>query len=220
MGMKGQMTSVTKYSIEKRDTDKCIAQLLTPIQLNHQNTPSHRAACYGNYVPMFVQLKLTGRLPHMEALKVRMSSFKHSQRFRVIKQAISQYNTCRLLKDVLAPTRDFMRIVVIKDEFFSATNDFSWVDMDFLHSCIQCLIHQLKYLSLYNKDIIFECPVQSSSLRGYVDIFDARSKTVIEIKTCRFVKKEHFVQAKAYQRLLNAKYCYLLNCVDAGIWQL
>ena len=214
------MKSVTKHSIEQKHVTKCVAQLLTPIQMNFQNTPSYKAALYGNYTTMFIELKLSGSLPHMEALKLRIRSLKHTARYRMIKQAIKQYDTYKLLRQVIVPTREFMRIVTVKDNIFDTTNSFTWVNIDFLRTCIQCLTHQLKFLNLYHSKVVFECPVQSSSLRGYADIYDHASRSVVEIKTCRYLKKEHFAQAKAYQSLLHAKHCYLINAVDGGIWQL
>lgn len=214
------MKSVTKHSIEQKNTTRCVAELLTPIQLNFHNTPSHKAAFYGIYVPLFLELKLSGVLPHMESLKLRVKSFKHTSRHRIIRQAVKQYETCKLLRNAITPTKDFMRLVVVKDSIFDTTNDFSWVNIEFLRNCVQCLTHQMKFLNMYHKRVVFECPVQSAYLRGFADIYDNSSKSVIEIKTCRFLKKEHFVQAKAYQLLLNAKHCYLINSVDGGIWKL
>lgn len=214
------MKSVTKHSIEQRNSTKCVAQLLTPMQMNFQNTPSHKACFYGNYTTLFLELKLSGSLPHMEALKLRVRSLKHTCRYRMIKQAIHQYDTYKCLRNLLEPTRDFMRIVVVKDNIFDTTNSFDWVNIKFLRSCVRCLIHQLKFVDLYHKNVAFECPVQSTTLRGYADVYDRKTKTVIEIKTCRFLQKEHFVQAKAYQQLLGAKKCYLMNCVDGAIWKL
>ena len=209
--------TVTEFSRLKKNDMPVIAQLLTSLSLNSINTPSNKAGMYGNYVTMWLELKLTGKLKHIEYLKRR--GRLRGRKGKIIKQAISQYQTLQLLRKVIVPNKDFMRIVLVRDTHFELENTFQWVDVQFVRQAVVTLEQQLLLIGVRKKDVIFEHRVQTETLSGIIDIFDPVTQTVVEIKTCRVLPKEAFIQVSAYAHMVKAKRAYIFNTVDCGVWK-
>ena len=214
------MTSVTKFASVNKHVVPCVVELLTPIHLNTiGNTPSYKPGLYGMYVNIWTELKYTGKIAHMEQLVNTRYARRCPKRRRIIKQAIHQYLTIKSYRSVARPTREFMRIVQLVDILFDVTNTFNWVDITFLRNVINTLNNQLSYIGI-SSNLSFEHKIGNMSLRGRCDIYDKENSIVIELKTCRFITKEHFIQVNTYKKLAHAHRAYLLNCVDGGIWKI
>ena len=211
------MITVSEFAKMNKNGIECMTQLLTSLSLNSVNTPSHRSAMYGNYVTMWLELKTTGKLNHMDIHKAKKNH--RGRKGKIIKQALRQYGTLQLLRSVIVPSRDFMRIVMVQDSHFDLTNSFQWVDMRFIRQIVTTLEQQLRFIGMCHKDVLFEHKMKSASFSGICDAYDPTTRTVLEVKTCRFIPKEAFVQVSVYAHMLKAKAAYIANTVDAGIWQ-
>ena len=210
------MRAVTDYARAHKNNITCSVELRSCLQINEINTPSFRAACYGNYVTVWAELKCTGRILHMERL-VRQRS--RGRRAMIVRQAVRQYRTLQKLRDAISPTQEFMRLVLAKEPSFDTTNSFKWVRMGFLKVAIRTLLDQIRLVGISSQSQ-FEYRIRSTGLSGIVDIYDRSTRTVIEVKTCRFVPKEAFAQVTLYAHMLSAKRAFVCNCVDGGVWQL
>ena len=214
------MTSVTRFASLNKHNVPCIVELITPLQMNIiGNTPSHKPACYGNYVNLWMELKLSGVLMHMEQIMQTRHNRRSPKRRRIIQQAIQQYVTMKSYRHEIKPTREFMRFVVLLDTMFDTENTFGWVNITFIEHVITVLSQQITYIGL-SSNLVFEHKVNTAHVRGRCDIYDVDTSTVVEIKTCRFIHKEHFIQLHMYKKLASAKRAFLINCVDGSIWRL
>lgn len=216
---KRPMQSVTTYAAQNKDSCMVNVSMIAPMQLNVMNAVSQNCL-YGTYTGMWLQFKCTGQLPHMERITRSCFKRKRSRKWHIVKQGIMQYRTLQKLRTHAEPTKEFMRIVFLKDNFFQLSNRYDWVDMNFLKSALRTLWQQIRLLPIDPKGLMFEVPVHGQNVSGYCDIYCKSTDTVIELKTCKFVKKEHFVQLNKYAQLLKAKQAYLINCVDGSVWKL
>ena len=214
------MNSVTRHASFNKHKLQCSVEMISPMNLNVANTPSFRPAMYGLYVTIWLELKFKGKIEYMETIAARTAIKRQSRRKRIIEQAVRQYKSLKILHSIATPTQDFMRIVSLTDSYFETSNAFQWVDIKFLKHCINTLVDQLSFIGIRKDTSIFEYAIQNSYIRGRCDIYDPSSRTVIEIKTCRFVAKDHFIQLSTYKRLACAKRAFLLNSVDGSIWKL
>ena len=211
------MVPVSEFARSKKNDITCIAQLLTSLSMNSINTPSQRSALYGNYVTLWLELKTTGKLKHMETKKKRR--WYRGRKGKIIKQALKQYDTLQMLRSVIVPNREFMRIVMINESHFDLSNTFLWVDIAFVKKIVITLEQQLRFVGMAHKDVIFEHKIKTALFTGVCDIYDPTTRAVLEVKTCRFIPKEAFVQVSVYAQMLGAKAAYIANTVDAGLWQ-
>ena len=187
-----EMIPVSEFARIKKNDITCITQLLTSLSLNTINTPSQRSAMYGNYVTLWLELKTTGKLRHMEIKKER--KWNRGRKGKIIKQALKQYSTLQMLRSVILPNREFMRIVMINDSHFDLSNTFLWVDIAFVRKTVMTLEQQLRFVGMAHEHVIFEHKIQTPLFTGVCDVYDPTTQTVLEVKTCRFIPKEAFVQ--------------------------
>lgn len=212
---------ITKLAYVKRHRVPVNMELLTPLQLNSMDVPSSNHALYGMYTGLFIEFKSSGKIPHMDLLKTRIKPRKkQSRKWNIIRQAVQQYEVMVANVNDVQPTREFMRLVVVKDSKFDLSNEFQWVNIEFLKSAVKILYTQLKFLDIPLQTLQFEKPVETHSYTGFCDMYCPVTDTVIELKTCQFVKKEHFVQTMAYASILGSKNAILINCMDGGVWRI
>ena len=210
------MQTVTEFSRVNKNVQECVAELLTCLHINSINTPSFRSAMYGNYVTLWLELTMTGKLKHMEDLR---RSRRRGRRGLVIQQSLKQYYTMSRLRSIIQPSRGFMRIVAVKDSYFDLDNSYTWVDLAFIRRAVCTLRQQINMINVCQDAMQFEHKVRGGRTTGICDMYDPRSKTVIEVKTCRFIAKESFAQVSAYAALMSCKRAYLINTVDGGVWR-
>jgi len=198
---------------------RCEAELLTTLKVGTP-TPSYRAPQYGNYVSMWMELVLTGKLGHMERMRsTRNSVRKGSCRYKIMQQALRQYDCIKSLHKIARPSRDFMRIVMIRDQYFDRSNTFDWVDIEYLRGIITSLHHQFRLINL-GQDLEFEKRMETATVVGRCDVYCPTTNTVVEIKATKFTASHHLTQTQMYARMLKCRRAFLCNPVDGGVWKL
>ena len=186
--------------------------------VDNKRMPRDHARLYGAYLEMYLRLQMTGHLPRCSRLLASGAKTDGERQVR----CMYRFRTRGKRNALLKPSRMFMKIVLYEQfKNIDPPQDLEWVDASVLRNMIENANQTFQVSAVSTNGLLFEHPFCNirTGIKGRADIYHQQSQTVIELKYVERVEHKHFAQVLLYKEALQAKYAWLFNCRDGGVYE-